>query len=74
MLTVIYSTSTPVSLRSEVEERLQNLALAYRKEEKEQLEGQIALQDDKEYVGKEAVMSKLEDLEQEMKTWWYCAC
>lgn len=74
MLTITYSANTTIALRLEVEERLQNLALAYRKEEKEQLEAEIILQDGQEYVGKEAVINKLEDLEQEMKSWWYCAC
>ncbi|MEM8524050.1 MAG: hypothetical protein AAGG68_05385 [Bacteroidota bacterium] len=74
MLTIKYSESTPPSLLTEVEERLQNLALAYQKDESENLDEPIALHDDKEYVGKEAVMNKLTNLEEEMKSWWYCAC
>ncbi|MEL6718583.1 MAG: hypothetical protein AAFO82_21755 [Bacteroidota bacterium] len=74
MITITYSTKLSNTLLSEVEERLQNLALAYQKEKQENVEEQISLQDDKVYLGKQAVMDKLEDLEREMKSWWYCDC
>lgn len=57
----------------EIEDELKRLSLAYKVEQNDAIED-ITLIDDATYIGKEAIHDKINDLEKELKSWWYCAC
>ncbi len=67
-----YSTQSPQLL--EVEEKLKDLSLAYKKEELAVATQPILLEGGNRIEGKEAILEYLKEIEGELHQWYYGSC
>lgn len=72
MLTLKYQSET-TDVKA-VKERLEELSLAFQTISTQENDLIVLADSQKEYIGKASILKYLEELQEELKKWYYCNC